>query len=52
VHRGGGRYVSIIGGNGLFHNPDDRGPQAVDPVVIRKFSTAFIAVARAVAGPT
>jgi hypothetical protein len=51
VHRGGGRYVSMIGGNGLFHNPDDRGPQAVDPEVIRKFSNAFITVARAMAAP-
>jgi hypothetical protein len=24
VHRGGGRYVSVIGSNALFHNPDDR----------------------------
>jgi hypothetical protein len=50
VHRGGGRYVSIIGGNALFHNPADRGPQAVNPAVIRKFSTTFIIVARAMAG--
>ena len=26
VHRGGGRYVSAIGGNALFHNARDRGP--------------------------
>jgi hypothetical protein len=52
VHRGGGRYVSIIGGNGLFHSPDDRGAQAVDPAVIRRFSTAVITVAQAMAGPT
>ncbi len=30
IHDGGGRYVSLIGGNGLFHHPDDRWPQAVD----------------------
>jgi hypothetical protein len=41
VHRGGGRYVSIIGGNGLFHHPADRGPDAVDPVVMARFSQAF-----------
>ena len=45
VHRGGGRYVSIVGGSALFHHVDDRGPQAVDPVTIAKFSDALIAVA-------
>jgi hypothetical protein len=46
VYRGGGRYVSIIGRNALFHNPADPGPQAVAPDAIAKFSVAFIAVAR------
>jgi len=50
VHRGGGRYVSAIGGNALFHNPGDRGPQAVDPITIAKFSRAFVSVASAIAG--
>jgi hypothetical protein len=50
VHRGGGRYVSAIGGNALFHNPNDRGPLAVDPISIAKFSAAFIAVVRSMAG--
>jgi hypothetical protein len=45
VHRGGGRYVSMIGLNALFHNPEDRGPQAVDPSVIAKFCTAFTSLA-------
>ena len=49
VHRGGGRYVAVTGRNALFHNPEDRGPQAVDPSAIAKFSTAFLAVARAMA---
>jgi hypothetical protein len=49
VHRGGGRYVSIIGRNALFHSPADRGPQAVAPDAIAKFSVAFIAVARMIA---
>jgi hypothetical protein len=48
VHRGGGRYVSAVGGSTLFHHPDDRGPEAVDPMSIAKFSAAFIAVARTV----
>lgn len=41
VHRGGGRYVSTIGGNGLFHNLKDRGPEAIDANAIAKFSAAF-----------
>lgn len=45
VHRGGGRYVSIIGTNALFHNPDDRGPEAIAPAVIARFCGAFSAVA-------
>lgn len=52
VHRGGGRYVSVIGGNGLFHNLEDRGPAAVDPVAIAKFSTAFTALVRGMASVT
>jgi hypothetical protein len=46
VHTGGGRYVSIIGGNGLFHNPDDRGPRAIDAATIAKFGAALTSVAR------
>ncbi len=49
VHRGGGRYVSIIGNNALFHNPEDRGPQAIDSGVITKFCTAFTSLARKLA---
>jgi hypothetical protein len=50
VHRGGGRYVSVIGGNALFHHINDRGPEATDPSSIARFSTAFIAVVRSLAG--
>jgi hypothetical protein len=49
VHRGGGRYLSVIGSNALFHNPDDRGVHAVDVTVIARFSHAFAAVAQALA---
>ena len=49
VHRGGGRYVSVIGRSALFHNPADRGPQAVDVGVIARFADVFIAVARRLA---
>ena len=49
VHRGGGRYISIIGGNELFHNPADRGPDAVDLASIARFAGAFVTVATALA---
>jgi hypothetical protein len=49
VHRGGGRYVSIIGRNALFHNQADRGPDAVDPVVIGRFIDVFTTVAKGLA---
>lgn len=51
VHRGGGRYVSAIGGNALFHNLNDRGPAATDAATIARFSDAFVAVARSIAQP-
>ena len=45
IHRGGGRYVSVIGSNALFHNPDDRGSSAVDVPAIARFTKVFAAVA-------
>lgn len=45
VHRGGGRYISIIGNNDLFHNTGDRGVDAVDLDVIERFAGAFVTVA-------
>jgi hypothetical protein len=49
VHRGGGRYVSIIGNNDLFHNTSDRGAQAVDLEVIERFAGAFAMLATSLA---
>jgi hypothetical protein len=45
VHRGGGRYLSVIGSNALFHNPLDRGANAVDLAVIARFTKTFATVA-------
>jgi hypothetical protein len=45
IHRGGGRYVSIIGNNDLFHNTSDRGADAVDLKIIERFAGAFATVA-------
>jgi hypothetical protein len=50
VHDGGGRYISVIGSNDLFHNTSDRGPDAVDLAVIARFASAFAQVATALAG--
>src|SRR5436190_3733941 len=47
VHRGGGRYVSVIGSNALFHHPEDRGVKTVDLNAIARFTKAFAAVADA-----
>jgi hypothetical protein len=49
IHRGGGRYVSIIGNNALFHNTSDRGPEAVDLTIIERFATAFAMVTKSLA---
>jgi hypothetical protein len=45
VHRGGGRYVSVIGSNALFHHPDDHGAKTADIDTIVRFTKAFAAVA-------
>jgi len=49
VHSGGGRYVSVIGRNALFHNPGDRGRAAIDPEVIARFTDVFVRVAQTLA---
>jgi len=45
IFDGGGRYVSLLGGNGLFHHPDDRWPDAVDAERLAKLAQAFCALA-------
>jgi threonine synthase len=45
IFDGRGRYVSLLGGNGLFHHPDDRWPDAVDPEKLAKLARAFCALA-------
>jgi hypothetical protein len=50
VHRGGGRYISIIGNNDLFHNTSDRGAETVDLKVIERFAGAVAMIATALAG--
>jgi hypothetical protein len=50
VHRGGGRYISIIGNNDLFHNTSDRGADTVDLNVIERFAKAFAMITASLAG--
>ncbi len=49
VHRGGGHYMSVIGGNALFHNPADRGPDAINPNAIARFVGVLTAAAKTLA---
>lgn len=45
IHRVGGRYVTLVGSNPLFHLPSDRWPDAVDvPVIARLAAGAAGAV--------
>ena len=48
VHRGGGRYVSVIGSNALFHNLEDAGSKTVELPTLVRFVEAFTAVANRV----
>ncbi len=45
IFDGGGRYFSLLGGNGLFHHPDDRWPDAVDVAAVAAFARAFTDIA-------
>ncbi|MBY0496729.1 MAG: hypothetical protein K2Y23_21180 [Cyanobacteria bacterium] len=49
VHRGGGRYLSVIGGNLMFHNPGDRGAAMSDANSISHWVDAFVSIARQLA---
>ncbi len=40
IHRAGGDYVTLVGGNPLFHLPQDRWPHAVDPAAVADIAAA------------
>jgi hypothetical protein len=47
IHRGGGRYLSLLcPGSTLFHHPADRWPAAVNVPAVVTYATAFAAIAR------
>jgi hypothetical protein len=40
IHRAGGRYLTLVGSNRLFHLPQDRWPHAVDVAAITRIAAA------------
>jgi len=40
IHRAGGRYITLVGGNPLFHLPQDRLPDAVDQASLVRAAAA------------
>jgi hypothetical protein len=49
IHRAGGRYLTLVGTNRLFHLPQDRWPDAVDVVAIARIAAAASRIALALA---
>ena len=49
IFDGGGRYVSILGRNGLFHHPADIWPDAVDLETTGDWVSALVELAKAAA---
>ncbi|MSP00030.1 MAG: hypothetical protein EXR07_03105 [Acetobacteraceae bacterium] len=47
IHRMGGRYVTLVGSNPLFHLPQDRWPRAVDLPAIERAAAGAAAMVRA-----
>ena len=52
IHRLGGRYLTLVGTNRLFHLPQDRWPAAVDVRAIERIASGAAAMVRALAGQT
>ena len=50
VYDGGGRYVSLLASNDLFHHPDDRWPHAVDLDATAALTTAMVELIDHLAG--
>jgi hypothetical protein len=44
IHHAGGRYVTMVGSNSLFHLPQDRWPHAVDVAVVTRVAAAAAAM--------
>jgi hypothetical protein len=50
IHRAGGRYVTLVGSNRLFHLPQDRWPHAVDVPAIERIAAGAAAMICALTG--
>jgi hypothetical protein len=50
IHRAGGRYLTLVGTNPLFHLPQDRWPHAVDLPAIARIAEAAAQIVPALAG--
>lgn len=44
IHRAGGRYLTLVGSNNLFHLPHDRYPDAVDTGAVARIAAVFAGV--------
>jgi hypothetical protein len=44
IHHAGGRYVTLVGSNPLFHLPQDRWPHAVDTDIVTRVAAAAAAL--------
>ena len=44
IHRAGGRYLTLVGSNPLFHLPQDRWPHAVDTDAVTRTAAAAAAL--------
>lgn len=40
IHKAGGRYLTLVGTNPLFHLPQDRWPHAVDVPAVARIAAA------------
>jgi hypothetical protein len=47
IHKAGGRYLTLVGSNRLFHLPQDRWPDAVDVPAVARIAAASAQVALA-----
>jgi len=50
IHRAGGRYLTLVGTNPLFHLPQDRWPDAVDLPAVTRIAAAAAEIVRVLAG--
>jgi len=50
IHRAGGRYLTLVGNNPLFHLPQDRWPRSVDVTAIERIAAGAAAMVRGLAG--